>query len=356
MATTLDLGTVLNRIIDTYKKTAGVLLPAAVLVFLPVALLAAIFAGSAGGALVVAMAALVASVWYAGMVARTVQDVQDGRVDASLGELFSSVTPVLGQLIVLALLAGIAIFAGFLLLIVPGLILLTIWAVAPPAVVIESKDALAAFGRSRELVKGNGWTVFGVIIAIFGALFVLSLVIGSIGGASDSFALQFILQLILNVAVAPVYALASAVLYFALVEAHGGAAAAGPELAAPEAPIAPAAPEAPVAPAAPEAPVEPPAAETPIAAPAPEAPVAPPAPEAPPAASEPAAPAAPEVPAAPSEPAVPAEAPSGTDAFGNPVAPQPPEIPGGFTPPEPPPAPPGGGSVPPPSVPPPNRS
>lgn len=41
----VEIGPILNRVIETYSSTAGVLLPGALIVFLPVALLAAIFAG-----------------------------------------------------------------------------------------------------------------------------------------------------------------------------------------------------------------------------------------------------------------------------------------------------------------------
>ena len=52
-------------------------------------------------------------------------------------------------LLVAGLLAGICIALGFVLLIVPGLVLLTIWAVIAPVIVIERTGALEAFGRSR---------------------------------------------------------------------------------------------------------------------------------------------------------------------------------------------------------------
>ena len=53
---------------------------------------------------------------------------------------------------------------GFLLLIVPGLFLITIWSVIAPVIVVEKTRVLEAFGRSRELVRGHGWTVFGIVI------------------------------------------------------------------------------------------------------------------------------------------------------------------------------------------------
>ena len=225
-AAQFDISNVLSRVVETYRKTAPVLLSGALIVFLPVAGLTALLANSAA-AIFVAVLSLVASVWYSGMVVKAVQDVQDGRVDSSIGELFASTTPVLGQLFVVGLIAGLGIALGFVLLIVPGLILLTMWSVAAPVVVMEKPGALAALGRSRQLVRGHGWPVFGVIVAIFFVLLAVSVVIGSIGVISNSAVLTFVFNLVLNVAVAPVYALAAAVMYFALREAHGDLAAGG---------------------------------------------------------------------------------------------------------------------------------
>src|SRR4029078_4303749 len=97
--------------------------------------------------------------------ARTcVRDVQDGRRDHSTGELFRSVTPVLLPLVGLAIVAGIGIAIGCVLIIIPGLILLTIWAVAAPVMVIEHPGVFAALGRSRDLVRGYGWPAVGKIV------------------------------------------------------------------------------------------------------------------------------------------------------------------------------------------------
>ncbi len=101
------------------------------------------------------------------MVVELVADVQDGRRDARAGQLLRAVTPVIGQLILVGLVAGVGVVIGFILLIIPGLILLTIWAVSAPVVVLERPPGLKALGRSRELVRGNGWQVFGVILVLF---------------------------------------------------------------------------------------------------------------------------------------------------------------------------------------------
>ncbi len=296
----LEIGAVLSRIAEIYGQYIGPLVLSAIIVFLPVALIAGLIAGSAGGALLVLVVSIVATLWYTGVVVRLVQDVQDGQLDASVGQLFSSVTPVLMPLLGLGIVAGIAIGIGFLLFIIPGLILLTIWAVAAPVLVLERAGVFASLGRSRELVRGNGWQVFGVIVAIFALEIVVGLVISAIGAIGDSTALRFIAQLIVNVLLAPVSALAASTIYFALREARGEGAA--PAFEPPPVPGAPV-PGAPVAPTA--------------------------------------------------APAAAGGAPvSGTDAFGNPVAP--PAAPAGFEPPQAPPAEREGGSIPPPSIPPPS--
>ena len=162
---------------------------------------------------------------FTGMVVELVADVQDGRRDASAGQLLRAVTPVLGQLILVGLVAGIGIVIGFVLIIVPGLILITIWSVAAPVVVLERPGVFAALGRSRELVRGNGWQVFGVIFVLF---FLVVVVSSGIEIAADSAgtAAGIVVRVIVGVLTAPFSALAAAVLYFELRAADRASAAA----------------------------------------------------------------------------------------------------------------------------------
>ena len=68
---------------------------------------------------------------------------------------------------VAGILAAIGIGIGLILLIVPGLYLLTIWSMLIPVIVIERRSAGEAFTRSREVVRGNGWSVFGLVLITF---------------------------------------------------------------------------------------------------------------------------------------------------------------------------------------------
>jgi hypothetical protein len=154
-------------------------------------------------------------VLYAGYVVKLVQDVRDGRRDFSIGELFSAAAPYIGTLFLNGLLAGIAITIGFILIIVPGLILITIWSVIAPSIVVEDRGVIEAFGRSRELVRGNGWNVFGVIVLAFLIVVAVSIVAGLIGSALGDVG-RVILQAIANVVTAPIAALVASILFFDL--------------------------------------------------------------------------------------------------------------------------------------------
>ncbi len=77
-----------------------------------------------------------------------VQDVRDGRVDLDLRATLSAAMPFVGAVAVASVLASIGIAIGILLLIVPGLILITFWSLIVPEIVIGGAGPLEAFGRS----------------------------------------------------------------------------------------------------------------------------------------------------------------------------------------------------------------
>lgn len=214
----LDVGGTLTRIFQTYGDQAGVLLPVAFCLYLLVAVVNALVAGSLILFPLSFAVGVVAATLYQGMVVGLVKDVQDGRRDSSVGELIDATWPVVLPLIGAGLLAGIGIGIGMIFFIVPGLFLLTIWAVIAPAIVVEHRGAIEAFGRSRELVRGNGWQVFGVLFVVFVIVVVVGGVLGAIGvGISDTFGIRILFNLIASTITAPIGALAAATIYFGLV-------------------------------------------------------------------------------------------------------------------------------------------
>ncbi|MBL6852901.1 MAG: hypothetical protein ISS15_08695 [Alphaproteobacteria bacterium] len=71
--------------------------------------------------------------------------------------------PLLG----IAIVEGIAIGLGFLLFIVPGFMLYTMWAVAVPVRVAEQEGVFASLTRSSDLTHGYRWPVFGTLAVFY---------------------------------------------------------------------------------------------------------------------------------------------------------------------------------------------
>jgi ABC-type multidrug transport system fused ATPase/permease subunit len=214
MTTTIDPTAVLGRAFGIYREHAASLLPAAAAVFLINAIVLYVF-DSGVLAIVASLVTMIIHTFYQGMVVRLVDDVRDGSLDSSVGDLFRGVAPVAVPLLAVSLIVGILVGIGFVLLLVPGLFLLTIWAVTAPVVVLEGKGPIDALGRSRELVRGNGWSVLGLMVLLFVLMFGVSFVAGVIGAVGGDL-LRALLTFVVTVAIAPLSALAVSVLYFQL--------------------------------------------------------------------------------------------------------------------------------------------
>jgi hypothetical protein len=216
MDRSIDIGSVISRTFSIYADKASVLLPVAAVVFIVVGVITALLVVIAPILAILAFVViLVGTTLYTGMVVELVADVQDGRRDATVGQLLNAATPVLGQLILVGIVTGIGIAIGFVLIIVPGLILITIWSVAAPVVVLERPGGLAPLGRSRELVRGNGWQVFGVIAVLVIGVGIVSAIIEGVAGSGGTGA-AIVVRVIVEIFTAPLSALAASVLYFEL--------------------------------------------------------------------------------------------------------------------------------------------
>ena len=216
MNRSIDIGSVISRTFSIYADQASVLLPAAAAVFVVVGVVSALLVVAAPVLAILAFVViLVGTTLYTGMVVELVADVQDGRRDATVGQLLNAATPVIGQLILVGIVAGIGILIGFVLVIIPGLILITIWSVVAPVIVLERPGGLKPLGRSRELVQGNGWQVFGVIVVLVIGVAIVSGIIEAIGDSGGT-AVGVVVRVIVEIFTAPLSALAASVLYFEL--------------------------------------------------------------------------------------------------------------------------------------------
>jgi hypothetical protein len=239
-------GAVIREAWELYKAHWQHLLPIALVVYVILGLINWILIAALGwfGALLGSLIGIIGLFWLQGALVEAVSDIRDGRADLTIGQTFSRAQQHIGRLAVAGILAGLAIAVGLLLLIVPGLYLLTIWSVIIPVIVLENRAIMEAFGRSRELVRGNGWNVFGLIVIGFLILLAAGIVLGILLFWLPGDFGGFLRSVISNTITVPFVALALTILYFRLRELEQARATAEVPAAAPPAPP-PAAPPPP---------------------------------------------------------------------------------------------------------------
>jgi hypothetical protein len=219
---------VLSEAWGFYKTHWRHLLTIAFVVYLGVALISLVLVGLLTwfGAVIAAVVSLIATFWVQGALVRAVDDVRDGRADLSLGETFDSVRPQLPAIIVAGILAALGICLGLLLLIVPGLLLLTWWILIIPVIVLEGRRAGESFGRSRELVRGYGWQVFGVIVLTILLFIAFRIVLGIVLSPFADWLQGFLTEIVSGTLATPFIAVAWTLLFYRLRAAKEAPAAA----------------------------------------------------------------------------------------------------------------------------------
>ena len=84
------------------------------------------------------------------------------RVGDSLALELRRFFPILGAVICM----GVLIILGFMLLVVPGIILATALAITIPVCVVEQIGPFASIRRSAFLTKGNRWRILGIWLLV----------------------------------------------------------------------------------------------------------------------------------------------------------------------------------------------
>jgi hypothetical protein len=215
------LSGVLSEAWQMYKSFARHLLAIAFIIYLAAAVIAALLSlgGSTIGAILGSLVQIVAAFLLQATLVKAVQDVRDGRADMSIGDTVRAAVPYLGPVAGASILAAIAITIGLILLIVPGLYLITIWAVIVPVIVLEGAGVFASFGRSQQLVRGNGWHVFGTLVLVFIIQLAVGIVLGLIFSALPRSLANGLSSIISGTLIAPFLALVVTLVYYRLVGA-----------------------------------------------------------------------------------------------------------------------------------------
>jgi hypothetical protein len=208
---------------DLYRRFAGHFLLISFVIYVVTAILVALLSlGGIAGALIGAVISFAATYVVQASLIKAVQDVRDGRIDLDLGETVRAAGPYILPVIGASILAGIGIAIGFILLIVPGLILLTYWSLIVPFIVLEGSGVFDSFGRSMRTVRGYAWRVFGTYVLVFLILIAFAIVLGFILLLLPLWLRSFVNSILSGTLIAPFLALVATLIYYRLTAAHAG--------------------------------------------------------------------------------------------------------------------------------------
>lgn len=277
----ISIDRLLHRAIFVFKKRLGRLAALSGLLLGTLALIGGLIVGlvaiGSGGSqsvvfvlivigILLAGAGIAATVAFSASVVRVVEAEERGLVLGGIPDVLKSVKTRIWPMLWVGLLVSLATLVGYFIFLIPGIYLGVVWSVVTPVIVVEglSLDALA---RSRKLVKGNGWGVFGfglvlilLLLVITYALFLavaliaalLAAIIGGSAGGGVAGVILGVGYVALYVLGLPASGVISSVLYFELVglEGHSVAKSAheSPESPAPPVPPVPPGPPVPLGP------------------------------------------------------------------------------------------------------------
>jgi hypothetical protein len=218
------LSGVLTEAWALYRRFAGHFLLISFVIYVITAILVALLSlAGVVGLILGAILSFAATYVVQASLIKAVQDVRDGRVDMDLSQTVQAALPFVLPVIGASILAGIGITIGLILLIVPGLILLTFWCLIVPFIVVAGSGVFEAFGNSWRTVRGYAWRVFGTYVLVFLILIAFGIVLGIILSPLHS---QFWRSLVNNIVsgtlIAPFLALVATLIYYRLTAAHAG--------------------------------------------------------------------------------------------------------------------------------------
>lgn len=233
-----DLGRVIQRTFTSIGQNAAIFFGAAVLlVGLPSAVAtfgqdSLLTSGSTSSFLFVAVGTILYMVGLfilQGVVTQAAVNGFSGKT-TSFDKAFNVGIQMFLPLLGLGIVAGLGMGLGYILLIVPGLVLTVLWSVAAPAVVVEKRGVFESLQRSRDLTRGYRWPVFGLLViyavltwVVGGAIGGLNLALGGSFGASPNFVVSLLTGPVVNVLSGVVASAGVASLYYELRTAKEGA-------------------------------------------------------------------------------------------------------------------------------------
>jgi hypothetical protein len=222
----MNLGDILNTTFNMYRENFTLFAGICAVIVVPQAILVSAFAISHSTIFVILAALLSLAVPFllTGALAQAVSARYLGR-PMTISQAYEALgVGTILTLVGVAFLSAILILIGLILFIIPGIYIAVRFIVASQAAVLERQGVTDSLRRSWNLVEGNWWRVFGIVIVVAILVSVLEALVGRVVSAAAGDVLGSGLStLVVGVFIQPIQAIALTLLYYDLrIRKEGG--------------------------------------------------------------------------------------------------------------------------------------
>jgi hypothetical protein len=169
----MDMGAIFDGAFSLYRRYFVTIVGAVGVIAVPVALLE-IAAGPAGF-----LISFIAGLVTPAVGALIARDAASG-VTPTIGGVWRRMGRLIVPLLVTAILVFLTAIVGAIFFIIPGVLFGVWFSLSAQAIAIDDRRYFSAMGRSRELVRGSWWRVFGILL-------LASIMVGIASGLVESF-------------------------------------------------------------------------------------------------------------------------------------------------------------------------
>ena len=157
-------------------------------------------------------------VLYAGIAMAAVTESMEGRPRPPLGRVLRGLP--YGPLVAVDVLFSLGLGIGIALLIVPGMVFFGRYILAAPLLEIERRGVRAAFRRSRSISRGHEVSLLVLLGGLWLATDALTnlLQAGGVWSLGDTFVTDWLIAVVISLAVTPVWAVAACVVAWRLLQ------------------------------------------------------------------------------------------------------------------------------------------
>jgi hypothetical protein len=222
----MNLGDILNTTFNMYRENFPLFAGICAVIVIPQAILVSLFAISHNALFVLLglLVSLAVPFLLTGALAQAVSARYLGR-PMTVAQAYQALgTGTILTLIGVSFLSAILVLIGLILVVIPGIYVAVRFTVASQAAVLERQGVTDSLRRSWNLVEGNWWRVFGIVIVVTILVGVLETIAGRVVGAIAGDVLGTGLSTaVVGILIQPIQAIALTLLYYDLrIRKEGG--------------------------------------------------------------------------------------------------------------------------------------